>query len=54
MNSTESRKLINDDIRTLQANEVDVVNGGFGMLEDAVHNVVKSIGEALGAMARKG
>ena len=36
MNSTKTPKPINDDIRTLQADELDAVNGGFGMLQDAV------------------
>ena len=54
MNSTKIPKPINDDIRTLQADELDAVNGGFGMLQDAVTNALKSIGEGLSTMARKG
>ena len=54
MNSTKTPKPINDDIRTLQADELDAVNGGFGMLQDAVTNALKSIGEGLSTMARKG
>lgn len=34
------RHAASDDIRTLQADELDAVNGGFGMLQDAVTNAL--------------
>jgi len=41
-------------VKDLEPRADGAVKGGFGMLQSAFSNVVKSIGEGLSTMARKG
>jgi hypothetical protein len=41
------------DTRPLRDDELKAVNGGSGLLESALSEVVKSIGEGLASVARK-
>jgi len=50
MKATKSE---NREIRELTTNELEFVSGG-SMLQNAFSNVIKSIGEGLSTMARKG
>jgi len=41
-------------VKALEPRADDAVKGGFSMLQSAFSNAVKSIGEGLSTMARKG
>jgi hypothetical protein len=54
MTSTKPSKPTHDTIRTLRVDELDAVSGGFGTLQSAINDVMKSFGDALKTAARSG